>query len=89
MLKIDLISVHKPVMTNINMIIRRYASKLNENVCSNLSMARYVYMDEIIKSQYYIILYNMLHIHLRCEMSALIISSILGYLKYLLNYGYV
>ena len=81
MLKIDSISVHKPVTTNINMIIRRYASKLNENVCSNLSMARYVYMlyvfmDEIIKSQYYIILYNMLHIHLRCEMSAHIISSI-------------
>ena len=71
-----------------------WRSKLNENVCSNLSMARYVYMlyvlmDEIIKSQYYIILYNMLHIHLRCEMSAHIISSILGYLKYLLNYGYV
>ena len=27
-------------------------------------------MDEIIKSNYYIILYNMLHIYFRCEMSA-------------------
>ena len=83
MLKIDSISVYKPVSytTDINMTIRRYASKLNVNVCSNLLLARYVYMlyvfmDEIIKSKYYIILYNMLHIHLRCEMSAHIISSI-------------
>ena len=44
----------------------------------------YVSMDEIIKSEYYIILYNMLHIHLRCEMSAHIISSILNYLIYLI-----
>ena len=57
MLKIEPISVHKPVIhtTNINMTIRRYASKLNVNVCSNLLLARYVYMsyisiDEIIKS---------------------------------------
>ena len=85
MLKIDSISVHKPVsyMTDINMTIRRYAPKLNVNVCSNLLLAQYVHMlyvsmDEIIKSEYYIIFYNMLHIHLRCEMSAHIISSILS-----------
>ena len=38
MLKIDSISVHKPVTTNINMIIRRYASKLNENVLAYLDV---------------------------------------------------
>ena len=60
------------------MTIRKYASKLNVNVCSNVligSICLYVFMDEIIKSEYYIILYNMLHIHLRCEMSAHIISK--------------
>ena len=96
MLKIESISVHTPVSytTDNNMIIRRNASKLNVNVCSNLLLARdvymlYVLMDKIIKFEYYINLYNMLHIHLRCEMSAHIISSILSYLKYLLNNGYV
>ena len=96
MLKIEPISVHQPLShtTNINMTIRRCASKLNVNVCSNLLWARYVYvlyvsMDEIIKSEYYIILYNMIHIHLRCEMSVHIISRILSYLEYLLNNGYV
>ena len=54
------------------MTIRRYASILNVNASSNLLLVRYVYMlyvsmDEIIKSEYYIILYKMLHIHLRCE----------------------
>ena len=45
----------------------------------------YVFMDEIIKFVYYIILYNMFHIHIRCEMSAHIISIIFSYLKYLFN----
>ena len=46
MLKIDSMSLHKPVSytTDINMTIRRYASKRNVNVCSNLLLARYVYM---------------------------------------------
>ena len=46
MLKIEPISVHKPVShtTNINMTIRSYASKLIVNVCINLLLARYVYM---------------------------------------------
>ena len=41
MLRIESISVHKPVShtTDINMTIRRYASKLNVNVCSNCPMA--------------------------------------------------
>ena len=45
MLKIVPISIHKPVnhTTNINMTIRRHASKPNVNVCSNLLLARYVY----------------------------------------------
>ena len=44
MLKIEPISIHKPVnhTTNINMTIHRYASKLNVNVCSNLLLVRYV-----------------------------------------------
>ena len=68
------------------MTIRRYASKLNVNVCSNLLLARYVicFHGRKIKSEYYIIFYNMLHIYLRCELSAHIISSILSYLKVLL-----
>ena len=42
-------------------------------------------MDEIIKSKHDMILYNMLHIYLRCEMSAhIIISSLLSYLQFYL-----
>ena len=50
----------------------------------------YVSMNEIIKFKYYMILYNnMLHIHLKYEMSTYIILSILSYIKYLLSNAYV